>query len=868
MSSALSAQPKVTQTSLPTKAHDEQHAPAHRVSGSVVAGALLVACAYAAGAWIGFALTFPPTTPSVLWPPNSILTVVFLVSPVARWWVYLLAVLPAHVLIEWNAGLPLALVGPLFVTNCSEAVLAAAGVRLFSDAPTRFDTLRRVAVFIGAAAFFAPFVSSFLDAAVVTLVREEPYWLVWRTRFFSNALTALTLVPAAVTLLTSGFTWMQATPPARRGEAALFALGLLVVTGVFTGALGTTPGIPQLQATPVVYLLPFLLWAAVRFGPGGASLSLLTITVMLIGAGMYGRGPFSDLEPAESVTTLQVFMIGVGIPCLALAAVVAERRRAEAALAEQLSFERTLARLSAAFVRMPCDGVEGRFHTWLGVTGDLLEVDGVALCALSADEQRIVNQYRWRRRNDASAQEVVAPDAAADFVRQLRARAPFVYAPGSRSFMIVPLLVRTRLFGGLAFATAAEEVAHSQQVQRLTVVAEVFATALARNEAEIEAQRSRQELAHFARTSTMGELTASLAHELNQPLAGILANSQTAERLAAAALPRGHDLREALSEIMEDTRRASDVIRRVRELARKSAPKVVALDINALVYDVTRLLRSDAIIRNVTVALDLHPDPLVVQGDHVQLRQVVLNLLVNAFDAVGEASDDARTVRLRTEAHRGGSCSPLGAGRGVRAGGGNRRADLRAVLQYEARRHGYGLVDRPFHRRGTWRHHLGTDRSERPRYHVPPYAAAGARRNGVTDHDVQATVIVVDDDPSIRRALRRALTAVGYAVRLFTSADEFVAAGPVQRPACLVLDVRMPGKTGFDLWETLVARGTDLPVIFISGHDDPTSELKAAKVGAVRFLAKPFDIEALLEAVEQAIYLDVTRGTDTREGSK
>ncbi len=648
MSSALSARLKVTPTSPPMRAHDEQHARAHRVSGRLVAGALLVACAYAAGAWIGFALTFPPTTPSVLWPPNSILTVVFLVSPVARWWVYLLAVLPAHVLIEWTAGLPLALVGSLFVTNCSEAVMAAAGVRLFSDAPTRFDTLRRVAVFIVAAAFCAPFVSSFLDAAVVTLVREEPYWLVWRTRFFSNALTALTLVPAGVTLITSGFTWVRTASPARRAEAALFALGLLLVTGVFTGALGTTPGIPQLQATPVVYVLPFLLWAAVRLGPGGASLSLLTITVVLTGAGMHGRGPFSNLAPAESVTALQVFLIGVGIPCVTLAAVVAERRRAEAALADQLSFERTVAQLSAAFVRMPCDGVDGRFHTWLGVTGDLLETDGVALCALSADEQRIVNQYSWLRQHDAPAPPVVAQADAADVVRRLRTRAPFVYAPGSRSFVIVPLLVRTRLFGGLAFATAAEEGAHSQQVQRLTVVAEVFATALARNEAEIEAQRSRQELAHFARTSTMGELTASLAHELNQPLAGILANSQTAARLAAASLPRAHDLREALSEIVEDTRRASDVIHRVRELARKSAPKVVALDINALVYDVTRLLRSDAIIRNVSVALDLHPNPLVVQGDHVQLRQVVLNLLVNAFDAVGDASDDARTVRLRT----------------------------------------------------------------------------------------------------------------------------------------------------------------------------------------------------------------------------
>jgi len=129
----------------------------------------------------------------------------------------------------------------------------------------------------------------------------------------------------------------------------------------------------------------------------------------------------------------------------------------------------------------------------------------------------------------------------------------------------------------------------------------------------------------------------------------------------------------------------------------------------------------------------------------------------------------------------------------------------------------------------------------------------------VTDHEAPATVIVVDDDASIRRALRRALTSAGYEAQLFTSADEFLAGGPVRRPACLVLDVRMAGKTGFDLWETLVAGGTDLPVIFISGHDDPASEIKAAKVGAVRFLAKPFDIEALLEAVEQAIYLDVKR---------
>ena len=283
---------------------------------------------------------------------------------------------------------------------------------------------------------------------MVTLVRAEPYWLVWRTRFFSNALTELTLVPTAVMLITSGAVWVRTAPPARRAEAVLPALGLLGV-GVVVFAVESTSAIPQLHRTPLVYVLPFLLWGAVRFGPGGASLSLLTTTVMLIGAGMHGRGPFSDLPPAESVLALQVFLIGVGVPCLALAAVVAERRRAEMALGEELSFERTLARLSAAFVRMPCDGAKGRFQTWLGVTGDLLDINGVALCVLSVDEQHIVQQFSWFRRNHESGQDVIPQRDAADVIRRLRTRAPFVYAPGPQSLLIVPLLARARLFGGL-----------------------------------------------------------------------------------------------------------------------------------------------------------------------------------------------------------------------------------------------------------------------------------------------------------------------------------------------------------------------------------------------------------------------------------
>src|SRR6266849_2964967 len=124
----------------------------------VASTAILVGVAYYVGAEAGLVFRFPPATPSVIWPPNSILTATLLMAAPRRWWIYLPAELPA--------GWPTLLVLGLFVTNCSEALLAAVCVRRFSDAPARLDTLRRVVVFIRGAVLFAPFVSTFADAAL------------------------------------------------------------------------------------------------------------------------------------------------------------------------------------------------------------------------------------------------------------------------------------------------------------------------------------------------------------------------------------------------------------------------------------------------------------------------------------------------------------------------------------------------------------------------------------------------------------------------------------------------------------------------------------------------------------------------------
>jgi FixJ family two-component response regulator len=118
------------------------------------------------------------------------------------------------------------------------------------------------------------------------------------------------------------------------------------------------------------------------------------------------------------------------------------------------------------------------------------------------------------------------------------------------------------------------------------------------------------------------------------------------------------------------------------------------------------------------------------------------------------------------------------------------------------------------------------------------------------------TVFVVDDDLSVRRGLERLLRAVGHRVESFASAREFLERRSNERPACLVLDVRMPGQTGLDLRDELQAAGCRIPVIFITGHGDIPMAVQAMKAGAADFLTKPFDEDVLLHAVDRALARD------------
>jgi C4-dicarboxylate-specific signal transduction histidine kinase len=166
--------------------------------------------------------------------------------------------------------------------------------------------------------------------------------------------------------------------------------------------------------------------------------------------------------------------------------------------------------------------------------------------------------------------------------------------------------------------------------------------------AELEAERVRRDLAHATRVTLMGELTASLAHELNQPLTAIVSNAQAGERFLAGPTPPLEDVREILADIIADATRAGEVIRQIRGLVKKGAGEFVPLDLNWVIQEVVVLARTDAIVRRAAIVLELAPALPPVRGDKTQLQQVLLNLILNGLEAMEASPPDERTLVLRT----------------------------------------------------------------------------------------------------------------------------------------------------------------------------------------------------------------------------
>jgi len=175
-----------------------------------------------------------------------------------------------------------------------------------------------------------------------------------------------------------------------------------------------------------------------------------------------------------------------------------------------------------------------------------------------------------------------------------------------------------------------------------------------RKTAELEAQARRNEVTHLLRAASLGELSSALAHELNQPLTAILSNAQAAQLILAHDNPDLQEIQDILRDIVADDKRAGEVIRRLRSLLQKGEFQPQPLEANELIQDVLGLLNHDLVAHSVRVVTELDSELPSIRGDRVQLQQVLINLILNAVDAMMERARNARTLTLRSSRIEGG----------------------------------------------------------------------------------------------------------------------------------------------------------------------------------------------------------------------
>jgi signal transduction histidine kinase len=335
-----------------------------------------------------------------------------------------------------------------------------------------------------------------------------------------------------------------------------------------------------------------------------------------------------------------------------------ERKRMGALAAERLRFESLMSSLATTFSALSAVDFDREIHGALRRVTEFLGVAGGGVVEFTRDGRIAPARpdkdwidaagFPWLmarlQRGEVvtvSRPEELPDEAAVDRRSYLALRV--------KPQIAVPLVAGGTIVGGLVLSALGPERAELDDlIQRLRLLGDVFANALARKQGELEAQRLRQDLAHIGRVSAMGELTASLAHELNQPLTAILSNAQAAQRLLHAEVVNLDEIREILNDIVADDKRAGGIIRRLRGLLKKGDLEFAALDLNEIASEVAWLVRNDTVTRNVAMSLDLAPDLPRVRGDRAQLQQVVLNLVLNGLEAMQAPQAGEPTLVIRT----------------------------------------------------------------------------------------------------------------------------------------------------------------------------------------------------------------------------
>ena len=545
------------------------------------------ACYYLATR-IAWALCFPNSKVSLFFPPHAVLVSILLLVPTRHWWAYTLAALGRSLfLATQQAHWPL-----LYSLHCEafdavQNVAVAAGIRIFLKSPLKFVTLREAVVFVLVAVIIVPFGTAFWGAAfTISNHFGTHYWIEWRNLGISNAVTAIVFVPAILLGAHQLSARRLRVKPGRLLEAGLLGAGILMV-GFF--AFDKLPAGPDTSPALLYAPIPLLIWAVLRFGLGGMSASMLVITFQAIWGAMHGHGPFLMQTPAENALALQMFLLVTASPLLFLAVVIEEEKRSQSALRESEVRFRNVADTAPVLIWMSDTNKHCTFFNkgWLDFTGRTMEQefgDGWTEGVHAEDIAHCLEVYGS------------AFDARKPFTMEYRLRRN----DGEYRWMLDVGTPRFEAGVFLGYIGSCLDITERRQ-------------------AELDYQLQSTELARVGRVALMGELAASLAHEVNNPLGAMVANASAGQRLLARDALGPEELRELLADIVADGHRAREVIQGIRNMVRKSETSHSLIRPNEIMQDLLRIVRADALARKVSLVTEIDENIGPVMGDRVQL---------------------------------------------------------------------------------------------------------------------------------------------------------------------------------------------------------------------------------------------------------
>jgi len=548
------------------------------------------------------------------WFPDTVLLCALLLKPPRDWWIYLAAALPIRLFSSAADQDPKWFLAATYVLDGAKTILVATVMRSVLRNPIRIASLKEYGVFSFLAVLVVPTISATFGAAA-NHFRGLPYWPVWQGWFLADALTHAVVTPAVLWCL---FAWQEGLkkPSLKRLlEGGIVAAGLIVTTQMaFTS---DTSGM-NFPITCFYAAIPLLFWAAVRFGMAGASGAVGILTVCVANAAMHGRGLFFHKSPTEEILILQEYLLFRSVPLYLVAILLQQRDEAEQSLRESEERFRVMADTAPVLMWIASTDKMCVFfnRSWLNFTGRTMVQElgnGWAEGVHPQDLQHCVRTYHS------------AFDARRPFEIEYRLQRH----DGEFRWVLDRGVPRYTANGDfLGYVGTAIDLTDRKW-----------------------AEEARQDLVHASRLAVVGEFTAMVAHELNQPLNAILNNIDAAKFLLDRKTVPVDELRQIVADIRADNVRAGEAIRRIRALVSKREMEMELLDMNATVAEIVRLAKADAFRRGVRMHSDCQAPFAKVRGDVVHLQQVVLNLIINGMDAMKDNHEPDRYLYVSTSSN-------------------------------------------------------------------------------------------------------------------------------------------------------------------------------------------------------------------------